>query len=224
MVYFLLMVDKVEPTGVLKERQQADGRRQLMLTKKETKELRHMRLAEQAAALFLDIDRHRSWAETAEELGISIRQLKDLVKSKEFDEAYNTLFPEVGHDPRFRAAKGALGDMVPIAIQRLRELLNGDNVSPAVMLKTVERILELNQLDNKGVQSDRFELMEFLKNMKPVQIENVNIIPPEFARELQKISSRATADVVEGQIVSEPMHAPERPAPPEDPGTMMVYE
>ena len=204
------MANRVEPTGVLKERQQADGRRQLVLTKKETKALRRQRLCEGAAVLFLDIDHHRTWAEMAQELGISIHALRDLVKTKEFDDAYNTMFPEVGHDPRFQAARGALGDMVPTAIKELKDLLTNSQTSPAVRFKAIEKILELNQVDNKGVQSERFELLEFLKNMGSVNIEQVNIIPPEFAKEFQKISTKADViDVVAKDITPQPPPSPE---------------
>jgi len=204
------MANRVEPTGVLKERQQADGRRQLVLTKKETKALRRQKLCEGAAVLFLDIDHHRTWAEMAQELGISIHALRDLVKTKEFDDAYNTMFPEVGHDPRFQAARGALGDMVPTAIKELKDLLTNSQTSPAVRFKAIEKILELNQVDNKGVQSERFELLEFLKNMGSVNIEQVNIIPPEFAKEFQKISTKADViDVVAKDITPQPPPSPE---------------
>ena len=208
----------IEPTGILKERRQVDGRRQLALTQKETKVLRRQRLCEQAAALFLDIDTHRSWGQMAEELGISVYALRDLVKTKEFDEAYNLMFPEVGHDPRFKAARGALGDMVPIAIQKLRQLLMDDDTSAAVTLKAVEKILELNQLDNKGTQSERFELVEFLKDMGGVNIQNVNIIPPDFAKEYQKLSEKAV--IVDGTAVDVPVP----PSPPVPQEQMLVYE
>jgi len=194
------MANRVEPTGVLKERQQADGRRQLVLTKKETKALRRQRLCEGAAVLFLDIDHHRTWAEMAQELGISIHALRDLVKTKEFDDAYNLMFPEVGHDPRFQAARGALGDMVPTAIKELKDLLTNGLVSPAVRFKVIEKILELNQVDNKGVQSERFELLEFLKNMGSVNIEQVNIIPSEFVKEYQKLSTKATGETIDAVV------------------------
>ncbi len=187
-------------TGVLEERVDSDGRRQLSLTQKEQKTLRRQRLAEQAAALFLDIDTRRSWPEKARALGISINALKDLVKTREFDEAYNLLFPEVGHDPSFRAAKSALGDLVPTAVKRLQEILDDETVSKTTMLKAISEVLDRNQVDNRGQQSDRLELMEFLKDMGGIKIENLNIIPPDYAREMQRLS---TGEVIDSVVVDE---------------------
>ena len=183
-------------TGVLEDRVDTDGRRQLSLTDKEQKALRRQRLAERAAAIFLDIDTRRSWPEKARELGISVNALKDLVKTKEFDEAYNLLFPEVGHDPSFRAAKSALGDLVPTAVRRLQEILDDETVSKTTLLKAISEVLDRNQVDNRGHQSDRLELMEFLKEMGGIKIENVNIIPPEYAKEMQRLSSCEVLDAV----------------------------
>jgi hypothetical protein len=213
-----------QPTGVLVERQKTDGRRRLALTKRETKELRKQRLAEKAATLFLDIDTHRSWSQMASELGITVYQMRELVKSREFDDAYNLMFPEVGHDPRFQAARGQLGDMVPIAIGRLKGILEDGQVSANVVLKAVQAVFELNNLDNKGAQSERFELNEFLKGMKTVNIENLNIVPPEFAAELVKISTVVDGEVVEQADTSEIFHAPLLPALTPETESMMVLE
>ena len=189
-------------TGVFEERVDVDGRRQLSLTRMERYALKRQQLAERAAMLFLDLETRRSWPQMAEELGISVHALKDLVKTREFDEAYNLLFPEIGHDPRFRAARGALSDLVPTAVLKLQEMLDDPATPKSTLLKVIERILELNQVDNRGMQSDRLELMEFLKGMGGVTIENVNIIPPEYVKELQRISGPKD-DVVIDAVVTD---------------------
>ena len=187
-------------TGVFEERVDVDGRRQLSLTRMERYALKRQQLAERAAMLFLDLETRRSWPQMAEELGISVHALKDLVKTREFDEAYNLLFPEIGHDPRFRAARGALSDLVPTAVLKLQELLDDPTTPKSTLLKVIERILELNQVDNRGMQSDRLELMEFLKGMGGVTIENVNIIPPEYVKELQRISGPKDEVVIDAVV------------------------
>ena len=187
-------------TGVFEERVDVDGRRQISLTKMERYALKRRQLAERAAMLFLDLETRRSWPQMAEELGISVHALKDLVKTREFDEAYNLLFPEIGHDPRFRAARGALSDLVPTAVLKLQEMLDDPTTPKSTLLKVIERILELNQVDNRGMQSDRLELMEFLKGMGGVTIENVNIIPPEYAREFQRISGGKDEVVIDAVV------------------------
>jgi hypothetical protein len=78
--------------------------------------------------------------------------------------------------------------MVPTAVDKLRQMLDDPATPKSTLLKVIERILELNQVDNRGMQSDRLELMEFLKGMGGVTIENVNIIPAEYAKEFQRIS------------------------------------
>ena len=187
-------------TGVFEERVDVDGRRQLSLTRMERYALKRQQLAERAAMLFLDLETRRSWPQMAEELGISVHALKDLVKTREFDEAYNLLFPEIGHDPRFRAARGALSDLVPTAVLKLQEMLDDPTTPKSTLLKVIERILELNQVDNRGMQSDRLELMEFLKGMGGVTIENVNIIPPEYVKELQRISGPKDEVVIDAVV------------------------
>ena len=187
-------------TGVFEERVDVDGRRQLSLTRMERYALKRQQLAERAAMLFLDLETRRSWPQMAEELGISVHALKDLVKTREFDEAYNLLFPEIGHDPRFRAARGALSDLVPTAVLKLQEMLDDPATPKSTLLKVIERILELNQVDNRGMQSDRLELMEFLKGMGGVTIENVNIIPPEYVKELQRISGGKDEVVIDAVV------------------------
>ena len=187
-------------TGVFEERVDVDGRRQLSLTRMERYALKRQQLAERAAMLFLDLETRRSWPQMAEELGISVHALKDLVKTREFDEAYNLLFPEIGHDPRFRAARGALSDLVPTAVLKLQEMLDDPATPKSTLLKVIERILELNQVDNRGMQSDRLELMEFLKGMGGVTIENVNIIPPEYVKELQRISGPKDEVVIDAVV------------------------
>ncbi len=74
--------------------------RRISLRKSERNALALQEIMEGAVARFLDLERDRSWPQVAEELGISLHQLKELVKTPEFVELYNTPFAELGHDPR----------------------------------------------------------------------------------------------------------------------------
>lgn len=174
-----------EPTGILADRQTSDGRRRIKLTAKEKQLARRVRLAESAAVMFLDIDSSYTYTSIARELEISIHSLKELIKSGEFDKAYNDLMPEVGHDPRYRAARTAIGDMLPVAVRGLKDILDSGNTAAGVRLRAIEKVLELNGLEEPTIQSDRNEIVEFLLANK-IDVGQVNItIPPEYIEALQ---------------------------------------
>jgi predicted transcriptional regulator len=155
-------LEDANPTGVLAELR-PNGHRKISLTKKERAQLQLQRQCEAAAALFLDLETDRTYAQIAEELGLTVARLKDLTKKPEFDAAYNQLFAELGHDPRFRAAQGALADMLPAAIRQLKALLNGTQTPAGVRLKAIEQVMKLNGLQEPQPQTtDRQELARFL--------------------------------------------------------------
>ena len=73
----------------------------IKLRRKEQRELRERQHVEGAIALFLDLEGYCTWEQIAEELRISTSKLRDLTKSDLFDEIYNKMFGELGHDPRY---------------------------------------------------------------------------------------------------------------------------
>ena len=166
-------------TGVLKERSLDDGRRKISLRAAERQALLRQERAEAAAALFLDLDVYRSWADIARELGLSAAQLRDLTKTEEFDSAYNQLFAELGHDPRFRATQAAVADLLPMAATKLKELVTAGRTSDSVRLKAIQMIFELNGLTRQQqVTSDRQELAKFLVEHK-ISFGDLRIAVPE---------------------------------------------
>jgi hypothetical protein len=195
----------ITPTGVLAERKKPDGvRRKIKLTQDERQALKRSRLAEAAAAMFLNIEEPMTWAQIATELGMSLGALRDLTKSEEFNEKYSALFPELGHDPRYRAAIGAIGNMLPKAVNRLDELLSGSRVPAAVTMKAIEKILAINGVENlKPAQSDRADLVKFLET-KGVTIQTLNVnVPPEYAEAMR------TYQVIEGECTDLPSSTPD---------------
>ena len=108
------------------------------------------RTAAAAAALFLDLKENHTWKRIAEELGLSASQLRDLTKTREFDEAYERLFAELGHDPRYRAAQAKISDMLPLAIEKLADLLVSPSTSPGTRLKAIEKVIQLNGLEGRS--------------------------------------------------------------------------
>lgn len=185
------------PTGVLAVSSRADGRRHIKLTIPEKQALVRRQRAEQAAALFLDLNEARSWKQIAEEMEISPAQLRDLTKSAEFDEAYNQLFAELGHDPRFRAAQAAVSDLLPLSIQTLKELLTSARTPAGVKLKTAERIIALNGLENPAAAaSDRQEVAKFLVEHH-ISLDDIGIAVPSEYRDAEAAYSEA--EIVDAQ-------------------------
>ena len=182
-------LEDVETNGVLAERRLPDGRRRITLRRAEREALQRQERAEAAAALFLDLKENHTWKQIAEELGLSASQLRDLTKTREFDEAYERLFAELGHDPRYRAAQAKISDMLPLAIEKLADLLVSPNTSPGTRLKAIEKVIQLNGLEGqKQDKSDRQEIIAFL------QQNNINLgsmgiaVPAEYEEALEAVA------------------------------------
>jgi hypothetical protein len=85
----------------------------------------------------------------------------------------------LGHDPRYKAALGAVGDMLPLAVRELKELRTDGRTPPGVRLKAIERVMVLNGLTEPQPQhSDRQELVRFLVEHK-ITLEHAAIPVPE---------------------------------------------
>ncbi len=191
-----------EVTGALAERIDEGGRRRIKLRAEEREVLQRRQRAEAAAALFLDLEQGRTWAQIAQEIGISPHQLRDVTKSPEFDEAYNQLFGELGHDPRFRAAQGALADMLPLAIRELKKLITSENTAGGVRLRAIIEVLRLNGLaEPQQQQTDRQELAQFLNNHQLDLVTMRVPVPPEYLDAYRNFLSPA---VIDGEIVEAP--------------------
>lgn len=170
------------------------SRRRINLKRENRQELLQNRRIEGAAALFLDLEHGRSWAEIAQELGVSVSTLKDITQTPEFDEAYNSLFADIGHDPRYRAAQAAMNDMLPLAIRELKAMLIDANTSPSIRLKAIEMVLKMNSLTlEKPAASEKTELANFLVSNQVV----VQNLPPQYQQALQELPSVVDAEAVE---------------------------
>lgn len=189
------------PSGALAERIMPDGRRKLKLTRREREALQRQQQAEAAAVLFLDIEAGHSWAQIAQQLEITIPQLRDLTKTTEFDTAYNAMMVEIGHDPRYKAAQSAVADMLIPAVTQLKMLLTNPGTADGVKLKVIERVFTLNGLDAPAPQqSDRQAMVEFLINMN-VSPEAIGIpVPMEYLDAVKRWKVVAPQDVVDGEF------------------------
>lgn len=199
---------KVDPTnvqGVLKDRMTENGRRRIRLNKEERAMFKRQELATTAAYLFLDLDTPRSLHEIAGEMSLSIHQLRELTKTEEFEIAYNDLFLELGKDPRYKAAQGALADMLPLAMGQLRDILTNPRTPAGTRLKAVEKIMNLNGLENIAPQqSNRQELVEYLVENN-INIDAVNIALPEIYQNKMEEVIEAEFDIEKAQVEPTPL-------------------
>lgn len=177
-----------------------DGRRQLHLTKAERKALRRRQLIEGAIALYLNLEGRRTNQEIADELGVSAKTLKLLTKDPMFIDLYNEHFIELGHDPRLKAIKAGLTNLLPAAFEQLSAIVENPQGVPWPVRKwAIAKIIELNGIEPpKDIQSsDRKELADFLKE-RSINLTQVNInLPAEYNQALDLVES---GKIVEGQF------------------------
>ena len=121
------------PTGALAGRQTKDGRRRLHLNRHERRDLVRSELIEAACAKFLDTTEHHTWKEIAEELGITLDQLKGLTRSEEFEDKYNLMFAELGQH-RF-AIRNVLNSLARLMLILSKETPQKSRVSPVKTVK-----------------------------------------------------------------------------------------
>src|SRR5512136_2212109 len=91
------------------------GKRHLNLTAPEREALADQRLIERAISMFLDLEQDRTWNQIAQELGISISELKRMTRKPEFQRIYDQTTVAIGHDPRLQAVVSTLPDLLPLA-------------------------------------------------------------------------------------------------------------
>lgn len=197
--------------GVLAERQLSDGRRRIKLRKDERAALERSKTIEAACALFLDTSQSRTWAQIAEELSITPEKLRDITKSQEFEEKYHQLFAEIGHDPRYKAAQGALIDAVPMAVKELVGMITRPGIPPATKLRAIELMFKTTHLEIQppSEQSDRQELAKFLVEHRV----SVDSIPDEYKNAMRKYD-------IEGEFTE--VKSPELPSGQEAPDSQSV--
>ena len=195
-------LDEIEISGSLAERRKTDGRRRIRLNQQEREDLLERQQIERAVSMFLDLERAYSWREISQELGISIRQLKDLTKSEQFNEVYNEHFIELGHDPRLKASQAAITDLLTTAVNQLKTLLVGPDTPASVRYNAIVKVLELNGISpQKGGASDKQQLANFLREagvsltQNNVQNNLVVNVPDEYRQGIRQYE-----DAIEGEF------------------------
>lgn len=175
-----------------------------------------MKKAQFVSALFLDVNNDYTYAQIAalvsEEFKekFSIHALKDLIKTREFDEAYNGLLPDVTTDPRYRAARSTASDMLMKAMRELENLMSNPNTPAGVRLRAVEKVLDLNGMTApREPEGDAGELSRFLaaRGMQFSQTNNILVLPPEY-QDAMKLVAATQQDVVDAEATEVDSEAP----------------
>ena len=144
-------------------------------------------IIKQAVDMFLDLDRGHSRKQMADELGLTIWQLKLLLDTDEFADIYDDHFGELINDPTLRAVQSKLvEDMLPKAIRAMDEILTDKKGPASVRLKAALETLRLAGVQaSSPVASERSELTDFLNRHNIVQVnvgegEKVEVIDGEI--------------------------------------------
>src|SRR5574338_624029 len=184
----------------LNDRLLPDGRRAIKLRSEERTLLQQEGMIENAVAMFLDLEHEHTWEEISAALGISVPTLKKLTKSQEFLDKYHEHFADLGHDPRLKAGKAALVDMLPTAIRELKGLITDPETPPTVKLGAIKEVIRLNGIEPEGAgQSDNAEFAGFLKKA------GINVGQANITVELPVEYQQAIDSYVDGQYEAIPV-------------------
>lgn len=139
-----------------------------------------------AVRMYLDVDRNHRTAEIARACGLSEKQLHDLIKTKEFEEAYSQYFFDLMSSPRLRAIQQAVVDqLLPMAYKSLYDILADPETSPSVKAKVAIEILNKSGIKIEARENDRRELAKFLQSRNITVNLNMVNLPDEYSKAMQ---------------------------------------
>jgi transcriptional regulator with XRE-family HTH domain len=188
-------INNLDLSQVPEERIMSDGRRRLMLTASERKEIRKKRKIDQLVTLFLDVERGLSRQQMADELGVSLMTIKAWTKEQHFIDRYTERMLDIANDPRASASQAAMMDALPLAANTVRELLESN--SDQVRLRAAKMIFDMVGLEPpKTASNDRSEVAAFLKSINIEGDLNLRLeVPQEYIDAQRKHDPRQVIDV-----------------------------
>jgi hypothetical protein len=197
-----------ESPEILEERRTADGRRRLQLNASERREIQQSRQIDEIILMMLDFENSWTYAEMAEELGISVASMKNLTRTEEFEKRYAEYYYDLGRDPRVKLTQARVAELLPTALLQLRKGLEDPDVPWTAKTKLIQEVFELSGIKKpESVQNDRKELEQFLleKRNESGGQDNVTInIPTTYLDRLNEyrneVDETEDEDVVEGEI------------------------
>lgn len=198
-----------EPEGPLARRTTEDGRRRLQLNAKERANYRESLLIDRLVLMILTLDENsKTYEEMAEELDISVAQLKNLTRTEEFQERYNQHFMELGQDPRVEITQSRIVELLPQVFLQMQEGLTDPEVPWTAKWKIMEKVLDLAGIDKPDlIDNERKEIEEFLLNKSESEDSIQIIIPGKYMETMEKYNQGETIDnavededIIEGEF------------------------
>lgn len=198
-----------EPEGPLARRTTEDGRRRLQLNAKERANYRESLLIDRLVLMILTLDENsKTYEEMAEELDISVAQLKNLTRTEEFQERYNSHFMELGQDPRVEITQSRIVELLPQVFLQMQEGLTDPEVPWTAKWKIMEKVLDLAGIDKPDlIDNERKEIEEFLLNKSESEDSIQIIIPGKYMETMEKYNQGETIDnavededIIEGEF------------------------
>jgi hypothetical protein len=163
----------------------------MKLSQRERRAIERRKLARQIAELVL---LQKTTVEIAAELGISVTQVRSIMKTDEYSSAWREIEASLSQDPRRQAARAEIHEMLPVAVRSLRAALEEDDVPWTVRLKAAEMILKITGLDHDGKGGSSAELISFLASrgieinvvsQQDNRVQIVGTVSPELLRILK---------------------------------------
>lgn len=145
-----------------------------------------------AISMFLDIEGGHTRSDIQDTLGITQRELRTLLKSEEFEEAYNEYFLDMVSHPTIKAVQHQLvEELLPQAFRELHALISAD--SENVRMKVIFEIFKLAGIRAvEPSKSQRRDLADFLES-KNISLDiNLNV-PDQYSDAMEAV-------VVEDQV------------------------
>ena len=198
-----------EPEGTLARRTTEDGRRRLQLNAKERANYRESLLIDRLVLMILTLDENsKTYEEMAEELDITVAQLKNLTRTEEFQERYNQHFMELGQDPRVEITQSRIVELLPQVFLQMQEGLTDPEVPWTAKWKIMEKVLDLAGIDKPDlIDNERKEIEDFLLNKSESEDSIQIIIPGKYVETMEKYNQGETIDnavededIIEGEF------------------------
>jgi len=187
-----------EPKGPLAERTTVDGRRRLKLNKDEKANIQLMQKVNDLVPMILTLEDSLTYQEMAEKMNMTVPEMKNLMRTEEFQDAYNEYYIQLGHDPRVEYVQSRIVELLPAVFTQMQRAMTSDEVPWTARWQIMSKVLELSGIEKpQNIQNDRKEIEKFLSD-RVESGDNIQIsIPTSYMEAMQKYKDGE--DVVEDE-------------------------